>query len=436
MSTANGARIAAASRGEFEPAATARRLDFAMIDPPPTDSLIVFECVLEGFRTPSRRLPKNLTFGLKACWNVRPAHAPAVHRPPMLQAVGPNGDRIVGIVGRAAVVRRSSTHRVRLGVERAPAHPGSRSTRSLLDRPRTLPPRGNARCLRQAVVDMLGEARPRGEPIEIRGHRGKIGLVERRAQPAVDRQAERDIGERIVRAGDECARRAELRVQDRHVSRPAFARRANPGGIAMIRRIAHEREKRIAPGAVQRGRLPVEPLVDACPRMGLDGIQVRTAVPVRQIADDRVRFPEHEVAVHEHRHEAIRIQREEFGRLSRPESRPPIFALVCELQFRARPQHLADVDRRRLAEQFQHDESPRSTITPTIVETLTRRGQVRFDVYRPMRLAHRAREPRRAARGRSWPLLAIGGRCVPPSSRRRHQTCGTSRQRTRSQYAR
>ncbi|AIV53722.1 putative signal peptide transmembrane domain protein [Burkholderia pseudomallei MSHR1153] len=67
LSTAHGARIAAASRGEFEPAATVRRLDFAMIDPPPTDSLIVFECVLEGFRTPSRRLPKNLTFGLKAC---------------------------------------------------------------------------------------------------------------------------------------------------------------------------------------------------------------------------------------------------------------------------------------------------------------------------------------------------------------------------------
>ncbi|KGD43639.1 hypothetical protein DO72_5833 [Burkholderia pseudomallei] len=220
----------------------------------------------------------------------------------------------------------------------------------------------------------------------------------------------------------------------------------------MIRRIAHEREKRIAPGAVQRGRLPVEPLVDARPRMGLDGIQVRAAVPVRQIADDRVRFPEHEVAVHEHRHEAIRIQREEFGRLSRPESRPPIFALVCELQFRARPQHLADVDRRRLAEQFQHDESPRDDNADDCRDAhAARTGTVRrlsTDALGPPRaraaagrswplVAARGRSwPLLAALGRCWPLLAIGGRCVPPSSRRRHQTCGTSRQRTRSQYAR
>ncbi|KGS73433.1 hypothetical protein X947_5798 [Burkholderia pseudomallei MSHR7334] len=152
MSTAHGARIAAASRGEFEPAATARRLDFAMIDPPPTDSLIVFECVLEGFRTPSRRLPKNLTFGRKARWNVRPAHAPAVHRPPMLQAAGPNGDRIVRIVGRAAVVRRSSTHRVRLGVERAPAHP---RTRARVRRAHCSI--GRAPCRRAATPDAYGK---------------------------------------------------------------------------------------------------------------------------------------------------------------------------------------------------------------------------------------------------------------------------------------
>jgi hypothetical protein len=65
---------------------------------------------------------------------------------------------------------------------------------------------------------------------------------------------------------------------------------------------------------------------------------------VSQVAIDRVRLPEHEISIANHGHHRVRIERQELGRVGRPESRTPVFTREQDFQFGARPENLAYVD--------------------------------------------------------------------------------------------
>jgi hypothetical protein len=64
-------------------------------------------------------------------------------------------------------------------------------------------------------------------------------------------------------------------------------------------------------GPVQRSELPIHPAFDLGARRGVGRIQRRAAGRlVAEIAQDRIRFPDGQVAVDERRHLAARIQSE------------------------------------------------------------------------------------------------------------------------------
>jgi hypothetical protein len=109
-------------------------------------------------------------------------------------------------------------------------------------------------------------------------------MGQRRAEPAVERQTNRDIRERKISPCDECPRRFELSVQYANMLRPIGGRCLDRFGILMNRRLSDEREKSVAPRPVQFGGLPVDPLVDARTRLRIGGVKLRAAVAGSQVA--------------------------------------------------------------------------------------------------------------------------------------------------------
>ena len=148
-------------------------------------------------------------------------------------------------------------------------------------------------------------------------------------------------------AGDMAAGARELAVEDRHHARPLLLRGLDLARVMEGRVLAHDRREGVAPGAVELGRLPVDPAVDLGARLRL-GRQQRFGRPfVGEIADDAVALPQHEVAVDDHRHQAVGILRQ---------LRAVVGARVGDADLLAGPQDLAHVDRRGLAEDAQASE--------------------------------------------------------------------------------
>ena len=189
---------------------------------------------------------------------------------------------------------------------------------------------------------------------------GKGRPLERRHEPAVDRQPDRDVGQGERGAGDMAAGARELAVEDRHHARPLLLRGLDLARVMEGRVFTHDRREGVAPGAVELRRLPVDPAVDLGARLRF-GRQQRFGRPfVGEIADDAVALPQHEVAVDDHRHQAVGVLLE---------LRAVVGARVGDADLLAGPQDLAHVDRRGLAEDAYHrnDNPPLSaTVWPVM----------------------------------------------------------------------
>lgn len=85
-----------------------------------------------------------------------------------------------------------------------------------------------------------------------------------------------------------------------------------------------QRHEGIAPGCVEVGRLPVHPLVYPCSGFWFGRVQVHSARPVRQVADDRVGLPQHESVVIDYRYLRVGVQRCEIGGGGVSEARAPV----------------------------------------------------------------------------------------------------------------
>jgi len=78
-----------------------------------------------------------------------------------------------------------------------------------------------------------------------------------------------------------------------------------------------------------------------------------------QVAADAVGFPQHEVAIADHRHLAVRVERVQGREEIRIVAVGPELP-VLQAQLGAQPLHLAHVDRRRLSQKIQHGAIRRS----------------------------------------------------------------------------
>ena len=122
------------------------------------------------------------------------------------------------------------------------------------------------------------------------------------------------------------------------------------GDLGRRRLPSHQRQERHAPRVVEFGGLPVHPLFDTRPLRRHHRQQVGALHASGQIATDGVRLPQHDVTIHDHRDGGVGIQRQVRRFLGRTESLAPRFGRVDQFQLVAEPEHLAHIDRRRLAE--------------------------------------------------------------------------------------
>jgi hypothetical protein len=93
-------------------------------------------------------------------------------------------------------------------------------------------------------------------------------------------------------------------------------------------------------------------------------LQRALPVPVGEIPDDRIRFPQNEIAVYEGRHQPGRIHRQIGGRIVAAEFQPQIDSFVSQTEFADCPHDFLDVRRVFAAPNFEHDPSP--TIIPAL----------------------------------------------------------------------
>jgi hypothetical protein len=187
----------------------------------------------------------------------------------------------------------------------------------------------------------------------------------RQAEPAVRRTAERDVGHREAGTADERAA-GELGVEDLQ-QRQRRARRAfGRGRVALRFGRAHALDECVAHFRRQLGALPVHPAVG----IGALGQRLRrqaaAAMLGREVAHDRIRFPQHEAVVGYARHHAVRIQLQVFGAVDDAVRETGVDSLVAQPKLVGAPNDFLDIDRTQAAPDLQHRRLFFVAQTPTL----------------------------------------------------------------------
>jgi hypothetical protein len=114
------------------------------------------------------------------------------------------------------------------------------------------------------------------------------------------------------------------------------------------------------PASIRRERrmrhreLPVHPTAGPRTRARIGGLELAGAVFRREVAHDRVRFPQQEAVLFERRHQAVGVHGEIGGFLVLAEGAADVDALVRQLELADRPHHLLHVDRGVSPPDFDH----------------------------------------------------------------------------------
>src|SRR5262249_42015938 len=132
--------------------------------------------------------------------------------------------------------------------------------------------------------------------------------------------------------------------------------------IALLRRRAdeppeHRRERRM-----RDRELPVHPTAGPRTRARISGLELAGAVFRREVAHDRVRFPQQEAVLFERRHQAVGIHGEVGGLLVLAERTADVDALVRPPELADRPHHLLHVDRGVAPPDLDHGSALRSLV--------------------------------------------------------------------------
>ena len=145
-----------------------------------------------------------------------------------------------------------------------------------------------------------------------------------------------------------------MRVQNRHGRDALDLAGLDRRMIALLRRRAdeppeHRRERRM-----RDRELPVHPAAGPRARARIGGLEFAGAVFRREVAHDRVRFPQQEAVLFERRHQAVGVHGEIGGLLVLAEGAADVDALVRQLELADRPHHLLHVDRGVSPPDFDH----------------------------------------------------------------------------------
>jgi hypothetical protein len=89
-------------------------------------------------------------------------------------------------------------------------------------------------------------------------------------------------------------------------------------------------------------------------RAHIGGLELAGAVFCREVAHDRVRFPQQESVLFERRHQAVGVHGEIGGLFVLAEGAADVDALVRQLELADRPHHLLHVDRGVSPPDFDH----------------------------------------------------------------------------------
>ena len=146
-------------------------------------------------------------------------------------------------------------------------------------------------------------------------------------QPAEDDRRKGDIADGQMLAGNETPASQGL-VEDRHQRMRLGDSGLDGGTVALFRRGADKAMESCAVSCVEGCRLPVHPAIRQRTPAGIKRPERAFAMFRREIPHDRVGFPQHQIAVDQHRHQAVGVHGLVFGRLHNAEGTARIMARV------------------------------------------------------------------------------------------------------------
>ena len=133
---------------------------------------------------------------------------------------------------------------------------------------------------------------------------------------------------------------------------------AMTAGSRLLRLRAYEAEEGRAVSGIEREGSPIHPAVGERTLLGIRRPKPAHAVDRAQIANDRVRLPEHEITVDQHRHQAVRVHRLVLRRLNDAENAAGVEPFIGQSQLLAGEHDLLDVDRIDAAVNREHWRPP------------------------------------------------------------------------------
>src|SRR5262245_21658369 len=188
--------------------------------------------------------------------------------------------------------------------------------------------------------DVLAIARPRLQALVPRLDARESRALDRQVIPPVDEAAERDVAESQVASGQVRLPRQDRVGDAQHLDR-LDAGRLERGVVALLGRRADVAPEERPQRRLHAVRGPVHPLVRDRALRG----RLRRPVLRIQVAHDRVRLPQHEIAVLDRRDQAVGVQTAVLGRVDHPELPAGVDALAGHVELGDRPHHLLHVDR-------------------------------------------------------------------------------------------
>ena len=192
---------------------------------------------------------------------------------------------------------------------------------------------------------MLGEGRPIAEPAVVSGDAGPVAARDLDCEITIEQMPNGN-----VRQGECLPHKIgplpELRLEDPQIRIEPVERRRQGRSIAAPGRRADRRPEDRHGEVPPEGRLaPFGPHVDRGAGRRILGPERRAAVARREIAQDRGTLPDHEIAVPEHGHQPVRVERAERPGIEPAEPVPVVQPLEGQPQLGDAPHHRLDVRR-------------------------------------------------------------------------------------------
>ena len=161
-------------------------------------------------------------------------------------------------------------------------------------------------------------------------------------EQAVDRRSDRDVGHGQPLAGDESLVR-ELGIEGLQGVAQILCQGRNHCGVAQRRLGADDGPEEVDVGRVERGLVPLHPLVGAGATRFVVGQQGAGAVAATEVAHHGIGLEDHQIAVDKSRDAAVRVERSVVGPIEAAEGAADVVPDVRQSELTERPHDGHDV---------------------------------------------------------------------------------------------